>query len=181
MFKTVLLISLILTSCVANSSNKIDEDTYAVVEVFSVMPTFQNSAYEVSDTTEINAKFNRQGIGEKIKHAWLVSLTDTTKCELVAYNRTPLLKERVKISAVGGLSGYGSLIQIEFRFSDPSLWQKITADNVGQRLAVALNGVILCAPKVNMPIESGNCAVTVTPSQFDRYFPDLNVGRMSQN
>ena len=87
MFKTVLLISLILTSCVANSSNKIDEDTYADVEVFSVMPTFQNSAYEVSDTTEINAKFNSRGIGEKIKHAWLMSFTDTTKCELVAYNR----------------------------------------------------------------------------------------------
>ena len=46
-----------------------------------------------------------------------------------------------------------------FKFADADKWERITQENVGRQLALAVNGVIKSAPIVNESITGGHCSV----------------------
>lgn len=88
-----------------------------------------------------------------------VPLNNSTGVEyylLVVYEQTPLISETVTLSISPTEDReYEAL----FKFADAYKWERITQENMGRQLALAVNGVIKSAPIVQEPIEGGNCSV----------------------
>ena len=75
---------------------------------------------------------------------------------LIVYEQTPLLIETVTLSiSLRENQEYEG----RFKFADADKWERITQENVGRQLALAVNGVIRSAPTVATPIKGGSCSV----------------------
>ena len=75
---------------------------------------------------------------------------------VIVYEQTPLLIETVTLSiSLRENQEYEG----RFKFADADKWERITQENVGRQLALAVNGVIKSAPIVNEPITGGHCSV----------------------
>ena len=75
---------------------------------------------------------------------------------IIVYEQAPLISETVTLAiAPNEYQEYEAL----FKFADADKWERITQENVGRQLALAVNGVIKSAPTVNTPIEGGSCSV----------------------
>lgn len=99
-----------------------------------------------------------------------ISYTDPERLELVIMPDKPLLRQKVEITAVDTIPEYG-IVQFSFRFNDKKEWEEITAANIGRRIAIFVNGKLLNAPQVNMPITQGACAVTVPLDEAAEMLP----------
>ena len=75
---------------------------------------------------------------------------------LIVHEQAPLISETVTLSiSPRENQEYEGL----FKFADAEKWERITQDNIGRQLALAVNGVIKSAPTVITPIEGGSCSV----------------------
>lgn len=97
---------------------------------------------------------------------------------LVAYQDEPLLTERV--TEAWPIPSYDGDIQVSFKFADAKKWAAITKENIGQRLAVFVNGRLMNAPQVNSEITSGNCAVSIPADMVHDYLPNLDLEKIRQ-
>ena len=75
---------------------------------------------------------------------------------LIVYEQTPLIIETITLSiSLRENQEYEG----RFKFADADKWERITQENVGRQLALAVNGVIKSAPIVNESITGGHCSV----------------------
>ena len=75
---------------------------------------------------------------------------------VIVYEQTPLLIETVTLSIS---PRENQEYEAMFKFANANEWERITQENVGHQLALAVNGVIKSAPIVNEPITEGRCSV----------------------
>lgn len=75
---------------------------------------------------------------------------------LIVHEQEPLISETVTLSIS---PRENQEYEGQFKFADAEKWERITQDNIGRQLALAVNGVIKSAPTVITPIEGGSCSV----------------------
>lgn len=134
--------------------------------------------YTVADTARVNEALS--GIKPEMgryRFGWTVPSADGA-IWLVAYGDEHLLAGNVTVTEENYIPSYGGDIQVAFRFADAEKWAEITRENIGQRLAVFVNGRLMNAPQVNSEIESGNCAVWIPADMVHDYLPDLDKEKL---
>lgn len=157
-----------------------DVDVYRVAEVddprlrslASLVPG-DGRLFGVADTMAVNRELESYAgsLGNRgLSFCW-VEYDDTTQCDLVFYETEPLMSERVAVGDVSNLSGYNDNVLARFSFSNSGKWERITVNNRGGRLAIAINGRIENAPFVNSPIRTGACTVVLPRHRASRYIP----------
>ena len=68
--------------------------------------------------------------------------------------------------AFRNISEFGSnSVSLEFNFEGANLFHEVTKENVGQRLAIVLDGTIYSAPNINEPISGGRAEISGNFSQ----------------
>ena len=75
---------------------------------------------------------------------------------LIVYEQVPLISETITLSIS---PRENQEYEAMFKFANANEWERITQENVGHQLALAVNGVIKSAPTVTTPIEGGRCSV----------------------
>ena len=139
--------------------------------------TYQD--YTVADTATVNALMKEIKHSGNLTIAWTVPSADGS-IWLVAYEKEPLLSEIVSVTEANSMASYGDVIQVAFRFADADKWAAITRENIGNRLAVIVNGQPMNAPQVNCEITSGNCSVTIPDDMIKQYLPDIDLEKLKQ-
>lgn len=142
--------------------------------VFGVVTDYN---YTVADTSRINAALKNLPHCGNVTICWTLPSADGS-IWLVAYDNEPLLSEKVTVTEVNSMPNYGGDVQVAFRFPDAGKWEAITAENIGQRLAVTVNGQLMNAPQVNSAITSGNCSVSIPSDMIHDYLPDLDLAKL---
>lgn len=136
--------------------------------------------YTVADTARVNEAILRikPEVGQ-FTFGWTIPRADGTLW-LVAYDSTPLLSEKVSVTDANAIVTNGEGIQVVFKFPDAKQWETITRENIGKRLAVIVNGQLMCAPQVNTEITSGNCAVSIPAARIHDYLPHLDLDELKR-
>lgn len=134
--------------------------------------------YTVADTAAVNEKLLSIKL-EKLTLDWTIPGTDGT-IWLVAYEREPILSEKVIVTEANSMPSYGGDIQVGFKFPDVEKWATITRENIGKRLAVFVNGRLMNAPRVNSEIESGSCSVSIPANRVKDFLPNLDLEKIKQ-
>ncbi len=110
--------------------------------------------------------------------------TEATQEEFLDTGLTGRLLDRAQLSfGTGGVGGVGSnepLVLIEFNKEGSDLFAQITKDNVGQVLAIFLDGQVLSLPVIQQEIVGGNAQITgdFTPEEARTLVRDLNLGAL---
>ena len=138
-----------------------------------------NGQYTLSDTARINKGLKELPHNPKITIDWTMPSSDGN-IWLVAYEREPILNEKVKVTEASFIPSYGGDIQVVFKFADAKKWETVTQGNIGKRLAVFVNGQLMNAPKVNSEINSGNCSVLIPEDKIHEYLPNLDLEKLKQ-
>ena len=180
-------IAVIATACGSTSTTKTEkvEGVEWMVTVnkaveFNDSLTGVNTDYKytVADTAAVNESL--RGIKpENLTIGWTIPSADG-RIWLVAYDNTPLLSETVTVTEANSIPSYDGNIQVAFKFADAKKWETITGDNIGQRLAIFVNGQLMNAPQVNSEITSGNCSVSIPADMIHDYLPDLDLEKLKQ-
>ena len=144
-----------------------------------VHTSYNDGNYTVADTARINEELKDVSHCGNVCFGWTLPSADGT-IWLVAYENEPLLSERVSVTDANTLPSYGGNIQVAFKFMDASEWAKITRSNIGNRLAVFVNGQLMNAPQVNAAITSGNCSVSIPEDMIHDFLPDLDLEKLKQ-
>lgn len=110
---------------------------------------------------------------------WTLPKTDGA-IWLVAYDKEPLLSEKVNVTEANYIPSYCGDIQVVFKFHNIDKWKTITRENISQRLAVVVNGQLINAPQVNTEITSGNCSVSIPVKIIHNYLPNLDLEKLKQ-
>ena len=134
--------------------------------------------YTVADIAIVNEKLLSIK-PENLTIGWTIPSSDGS-IWLIAYESTPLLIDKVKVTQANSIPSYGGDIQIGFKFSDTEKWAIITRENIGERLAVFVNGQLMNAPQVNSEITSGNCSVSIPTNMIKDYLPNLDIEQIRQ-
>lgn len=145
----------------------------------TVLGVSTNQDYTVADTAVVNALLKRVKHCGNISIAWTLPSANES-IWLVAYEDEPLISEKLNITETNCIEAYGNDIQVAFKFSDAEKWATITRENIGQRLAVIVNGQLMNAPQVNTEITSGNCSVTMPLEKMHYFLPDFDIPKMRQ-
>lgn len=143
----------------------------------SVLGIGTDYGYTVADTARVNAGLKDVPHCGNTAVSWTIPSADGS-IWLVAYDNEPLLSEKVTVTEVNSMPNYGGDVQVAFRFPDAGKWEAITAENIGQRLAVTVNGQLMNAPQVNSAITSGNCSVSIPADIINDYLPDLDLSKL---
>ncbi len=108
-----------------------------------------------------------------------IDLSEYVQPQFVATNLTG--KDLAKSSVVFDQTGIGSpQISLEFTAEGKDKFEQLTEKNVGKRLAIAIDGVIVSAPSVNEKIIGGNAVITgnFTLSEAKDLAINLNAGAL---
>lgn len=62
-----------------------------------------------------------------------------------------------------------------FNFSDTAKYAEITENNLGKRIAIAINGQVVSTPVVKMKIDNGACSVVLDDAQVAKLLPNVNI------
>jgi len=132
-----------------------------VISIYRTIPTSVPTMTSDDKAAITDKHITALNLPEESDWTWIKSSfshNDTMPLwDFIAYERTPLLVDTITdIREDNNIDGYP---QLTWRFHDPARFAKITRDNIGRPLALAINGQIIMAPTVNCEIESGNCAV----------------------
>lgn len=134
--------------------------------------------YTIADTASVNQKL--LGIKpENLTLEWTLPWADDS-IWLVAYENGPILDEKVAVTEANSMPSYEGNIQVAFKFTDAQKWAEITRDNIGNRLAIFVNGQLMNAPQVNSEITSGNCSVSIPVEMIHEYLPNLDLEKLKQ-
>lgn len=79
----------------------------------------------------------------------------------------------------GGLSNE-PIVSIRFNQEGAKLFEQITRENVGENLAIFLDGELISAPNINEPISGGNAIISggFTPDEAKALAENLNFGAL---
>ncbi len=145
----------------------------------SIFGMISDQIYNVADTARINAELMGVKHCGNISIGWTLPMADGS-IWLVAYENEPLLSEKVPVTEANSLPSYDGNIQVAFKFSDAAKWATITRGNIGERLAVIVNGQLMNAPQVNTEITSGNCSVAIPQNMIGQFLPEEKVRLVMQ-
>lgn len=107
-----------------------------------------------------------------IRPAW-VNHCDTVPV-LIYLRQTASLRDSVSVESITPVPEYGDgETVVVFRFNDKDRWAQITRENIGQRIALAINDNVVNAPKVNSEITRGACTLLLTKDEFYLNMPDV--------
>ncbi len=155
-------------------------DVYKPVDLSEPMYGFSGKTEcSVADTAEVNEAVRELKNCGNVKSGWLPSKQEGM-LRLVVYESEPLISERVQIKELYTWPDDSAHIQVSFNFYDKEKWAAITRDNIGRRLAMAVDGKLVCDPQVNMQIEEGACAVSLTSDILKGYIPDIYLDKIKQ-
>lgn len=143
----------------------------------SVLGIGTDYGYTIADTAQVNAGLKDLPHCGNTTVSWTIPSADGS-IWLVAYDREPLLSEKVTVTEVNSMPNYGGNVQVAFKFPDAGKWEAITGENIGQRLALTVNGQLMNAPQVNSAITSGNCSVSIPADMIHDYLPDLDLAKL---
>lgn len=175
-------------STVAADGMKLDVAVYCVVPQDSVNIVFvtdtTNSDFlplkehysidEVKGVAEFLVKndslLNAHGLASQF-----VDFNEPRLSHLIFYKSEPLLHEMVPVTEVNKYQERGTNCQITFSFQNASEWERITGENINKMLAISVNGQIRNAPRVNMPITQGACAIYVNEDVATTLLPGVEI------
>lgn len=135
--------------------------------------------YTVVDTAAVNSALKNIPHCGNVTIGWTIPSNDGS-IWLVAYENAPILTEKVSLTEANSIPEYNGNIQVGFKFSDYKKWAEITRENIGQRLAVLVNGQLMNAPTVNTEITSGNCSVAIPEDMVQKFLPNLDLEKLKQ-
>ena len=91
---------------------------------------------------------------------WETEAVDSSQAPIV-FHRIPLLTNHIQ-GAVAEQGAYGDhLVMLTFDSTGALAFSKITAESVGQKLAIVLDGTVLSSPVVREKIEGGVAAISL--------------------
>lgn len=127
--------------------------TSAVPTLFTCVTTGQRDSIE--------AELCNLELPDSVHYAWLSSHwakePNSPRWDMIVYQWPSLLCDTITdMTEDRSISDYP---QVTWRFHNPSTFARVTRDNIGRAIALAINGHVVMAPTVNCEIESGNCAV----------------------
>ena len=177
-FTRYIAIALALTSLSGYCSEKVNVSIYSVCSNEYVCDSlgvdFEICDIAPGDTAIVSEKINEIAFPENISWTWEPRIDSISTYNALFYFVQPLLTERVAINTITAEPYWGEdVVNISFSFHDASIFEKLTRDNIGKRLAVAIDGAIYNSPRVNGPIESGRCMVTTRVCNIPRSLTGL--------
>ena len=92
-----------------------------------------------------------------------------------------LLKEaRLQFGSNTGVGPAEALVLVDFNKEGRELFTDITTQNVGQTLAIFLDGEAISLPRINEPIPGGTAVISgsFTPDEAKQLVDDLNLGAL---
>lgn len=128
---------------------------------------------DVSDTVRVGGLMRERAADLTefdLTYGWL-ELEDSADCDLVIYNRKPLIDEDVVVEDICSMPEDDMNVLVLFKFADALKWKHITEAYTGKRLAIVVNGEIVNAPIVNSRIDSGSCSVVLPMRVAGRFLP----------
>ncbi|WP_194776011.1 protein translocase subunit SecDF [Pararhodonellum marinum] len=150
-----------------------DEFTSSTSPLFSLLKANYGLVYEVKDTMTINRIFAREDIKfllpKDIKLLWSVKPQKADGLELLelhaikanrGFEQAPLEGD-VITNAVQTLDQTSRpAVSMQMNSEGARRWRKLTADNIGRRIAVVLDNYVYTAPTVQGEIPSGQSEIT---------------------
>jgi len=102
---------------------------------------------------------------------------------LISTGLTGRMVKRATLQFSSGQSGVGlsePTVGIQFNDEGSDLFQTITKENIGEPLAIILDGVVISAPIINTEIGGGSAVITgnFTPEEARTLVRDLNFGAL---
>ncbi len=146
---------------------------------FKLMDAEAVIAAEQAETLRANASGSGAVIGN-------VEVNGESVDTLNPYTDTGLTGRYLASAALefaGGQSGQLAnepLVAITFTAEGGELFEKITRENVGEQLAIFLDGEIISAPRINEPISGGRATISggFTPDEAKALAQNLNFGAL---
>lgn len=137
------------------------DDYEKATQMQAVLP--YRDCYAPADTAAVNEVLELNSISQKgYRHAWLTKKAgNTSACELIIYRAVPVMSEKVGFAQVSDIPDDREVCQVAFTFSDREKFHTVTRSNINRKLAMLVDGEVVCAPTVMNEIESGNCAVII--------------------
>lgn len=183
----IIALAVVATACGNTSTTKIEkvegvEWNVTVRKAVQFYDTQTGVGTENKYTLADTASINQQLLGikpENLTLEWTIPSADGS-IWLVAYENGSILSEKVAVTEANTMPSYGGNIQVAFKFTDADKWATITRENIGNRLAVFVNGQLMNAPQVNNEITSGNCSVTIPDDMIKQYLPDVDLEKIKQ-
>lgn len=108
-------------------------------------------------------------------HDFTVAIYSTSENVDVIDTISPsLLEETIHISELIHYHG-DEYVTMPFIFSDTAKYAEITENNLGKRIAIAINGQVVSTPVVKMKIDNGACSVVLDDAQVAKLLPNVNI------
>lgn len=147
-----------------------DDNVNWEVSVHRTRPIIvDNIPYEycyVKDTAAVNERIRDLQIeGHTI--GWTLP-HDDGQLSLIAYENEPLMSEKVRIDEV---TPEGNVVDVRFTFSDAEKWTEITRENIGNSLALFVNGQLVSTPWIADVIQGGKCSVVISKNLVKDFLP----------
>jgi len=121
--------------------------------------------WAVTEKLKINDYLKRLGQNKSYKFAWSRETDSTSIClyALKLEKGNVLVLTGADIENVQVKQDKARKINsVDFSFKGKAIkrWADITKQNIGNSIAIVLDNTILCAPRVNSSIDSGNCSIS---------------------
>jgi preprotein translocase subunit SecD len=117
----------------------VDEENMASADWQNKLPLGDEILYE----TEINDK------GDRAKRPWLLKQRTLLNGEYLKDAKQTISSQTNR-----------SMVSLSFDSQGAKKFEKITADNIGKRLAIVLDDVVYSAPNIQEKISGGNAVIT---------------------
>ena len=141
-------------------------------KLYSMLSTSNTTNYEpkigcwpVTEQEKVNDYLKRLGQNSRYTFAWSRVADSTTIClyalKLENGKALPLTgadMENVQVKQ----HKTRKINYVDFSFKGKAIerWANITKENIGKSIAIVLDDIILCAPRVNTSIQSGKCSIS---------------------
>lgn len=89
-----------------------------------------------------------------------------------------LLQESVSLDKIIHYDRDGDSITVPFHFKDSIEYAKITAANIGKRIAITADGEVVATPLVKMQIGNGACSFLISREQALKLFPKEKIDKL---
>lgn len=89
-----------------------------------------------------------------------------------------LLEENISLDKIIHYDRDGDFITVPFHFKDSVEYARITAANIGKRIVITADGVIVSTPMVKMRIGDGACSFMLSKEQAQKLFPKEKIERL---
>ncbi len=146
-----------------------------VSPIFSLITSQEGLVYNVKDTFKINRIFKRKDIQDLIpnhfKLAWEVKPHDHQEADVEPHIELHILKtlRGGKAPLEGDVitdarqtldQATRPAVSMQMNANGAKKWRKLTAANIGERIAIVLDGYVYSAPNVNGEIPNGNSEIS---------------------